>query len=175
MRRYPSNAPVGLPPNALTGLLLACVVVLLGGCDSRDEAGRSVEDGERHQNLQRAAVPPRVSVPAVLARGRQLFAQNCAACHGADAQGDPNWRFRGPDGKFPPPPLNGTGHSWHHPRAWLRQMIKSGSPPGQGNMPAWGNTLSDQDIEAIIAWFQSLWPEPVYEAWVQIDHRASGR
>lgn len=149
------------------GLLFA--LALLGGCDSREDSGRDAA------TRSASVVPPRVSDPVVLARGKRLFEQNCAVCHGADAQGNPNWRIRGPDGKFPPPPLNGTAHSWHHPRAWLRQMIKAGSPPGQGNMPAWGGKLSDQDVDTIIDWFQSLWPEPIYEAWVQIERRSTTR
>jgi len=38
--------------------------------------------------------------------------------------------------------------------------------------PAWGNTLSEADIEAVIAWFQSLWPDPIHAAWADTDRRA---
>jgi len=155
----------------LNGPLLGALaaLALLGGCDSR-------EDSDRVSASQTpSAIAPRVSDPAILARGKRLFAQNCAVCHGARAQGDPDWRYRGPDGRFPPPPLNGTGHTWHHSIAWLHAMIKNGSPDGRGNMPAWGDRLSDSDIDAIIAWFQSLWPEPAYEGWVEIQRRAHHR
>ncbi|HKK07042.1 MAG TPA: cytochrome c [Gammaproteobacteria bacterium] len=151
------------------GTLLALALALLGGCDAREDTDRG------SASPASTALPPRVSDRAVLARGKRLFEQNCAVCHGARAEGAPDWRYRGPDGKFPPPPLNGTGHSWHHPYAWLHQMIKNGSPPGQGNMPAWGGKLSDEDIDAVIAWFQSLWPQPAYEGWVEIQRRSQGR
>lgn len=106
---------------------------------------------------------------AQVARGKQIFETNCAACHGAGAEGAPNWRQLGADGRYPPPPLNGTGHAWHHPYNALVYVIKNGSPGGQGNMPAWGGKLSDSEIADTIAWFQSLWPKEVYQAWLRID------
>lgn len=108
---------------------------------------------------------------AQVARGKALFEQHCARCHGENAQGDPGWRLRHPDGTFPPPPLDGTGHAWHHSRDWLHEMILSGTEP-QGRMPAWGGKLSDQQIDDIIAWFQSLWPDEVYAAWWEMEQRS---
>ena len=102
--------------------------------------------------------------PAQLARGEQLYNQHCASCHGPSAAGAPNWRQRNADGRYPPPPLNGTAHAWHHPLAQLRQTIKHGGPRGS-QMPAWDRTLSDAQIDDIIAWFQSLWPAEIYTAW----------
>lgn len=51
-------------------------------------------------------------------------------------------------------------------------MIAQGTPPKIGNMPGWGERLNAQDIEATIAWFQSHWPDEVYQAWTDIDARA---
>lgn len=107
---------------------------------------------------------------AEVARGKALFAQHCARCHGDNAQGDPNWRLRHPDGTFPPPPLDGTGHAWHHSRDWLHEVILSGTEP-QGRMPAWSGKLSDHQIDDIIAWFQSLWPDEVYATWWDMEQR----
>lgn len=108
---------------------------------------------------------------AQVARGKALFAQHCARCHGDHGQGDAQWRRRNPDGTFPPPPLDGSGHAWHHTHDWLRELIRSGSEP-QGRMPAWGGTLNDQQIGDIIAWFQSLWPDEVYAAWWEKEQRS---
>lgn len=107
-----------------------------------------------------------------VARGEEVFQTNCASCHGASAQGAENWRRRGPDGKFPPPPLNGTAHAWHHPMAQLKHTIKEGSPPNVGNMPGWKGVLTDAEVVAVIAWFQSLWPDEVYAAWLEMDASA---
>ncbi|MEJ2362733.1 MAG: cytochrome c [Gammaproteobacteria bacterium] len=106
---------------------------------------------------------------AQIQRGHQLFEQNCAACHGANAQGAANWSKPGPDGKYPPPPLNGTGHAWHHPKRALILTIQHGTIRLGGNMPAWQGRLSIQDSEDIIAWFQSLWPDELYAAWLRRD------
>lgn len=151
----------------VVAISLACVFVaalLLAGCErSRDST--SIE------TLAGGSVK-RVNDPAQLALGRQVYQANCATCHGENAEGAPNWRQPGPDGRYPPPPLNGSGHDWHHPTAVLIHLIKNGSPGGQGNMPAWGGKLSDEEIRAVIAWFQSLWPDPVYGAWYDMQQRS---
>ena len=42
-------------------------------------------------------------------------------------------------------------------------------------MPAWKDKLSDNDIEAVIAWIQARWPEDVYKSWVLMDEKALAR
>lgn len=135
------------------------LIALLAGCDQKPQVSSSSSGLEKPRSYDKAA----------LAEGEKIYRANCAKCHGKNAEGDPNWRSVGSDGKYPPPPLNGSGHAWHHSRSVLRNVIKNGSPPGQGNMPAWGSKLSDQQIELIIDYFQSLWPEPVYSAWVEMQ------
>jgi len=97
--------------------------------------------------------------------GHTIYMQHCAVCHGPGAQGAPNWQRRRPDGGLPPPPLNGSGHAWHHDRLTLKYQIRFGSNPNQGNMPAFNGKLSNADIEAVIAYFQSLWPDEIYAKW----------
>lgn len=113
--------------------------------------------------------PPRVTDAAQLALGRKLYLAHCKECHGENAEGHPSWRMQGPDGKYPPPPLDGSGHAWHHPNAVLIDVIKHGSPGGMGNMPGWQDKLSDKEITAVIDWFKSLWSEQAYEVWHQIE------
>jgi mono/diheme cytochrome c family protein len=107
-----------------------------------------------------------------VARGKLVFEQHCAECHSQHGEGDPNWRQRDAEGKFPPPPLNGTGHAWHHPRALLMSIIKNGTKSQGGNMPAWQDRLSDQQIDDIIIWFQSQWPQELYNAWQRVDRES---
>ena len=102
-------------------------------------------------------------------------AASCTSCHGANGEGAPNWRQRDANDQFPPPPLNGGGHSWHHPLSALRHTIRNGTQAIGGSMPAWKDKLSDADIYAVIAWFQSKWPERAYIAWYDIDQRARKR
>lgn len=54
-------------------------------------------------------------------------------------------------------------------------MIRDGSPPGQRQMPAWGDKLSEQEIAAVVEWFQSRWPDPVYAAWYDMQQRSLGK
>lgn len=138
-------------------------VLVLSGCNSESSATTAAVPG---------SVPPRLNDPQQLARGKVLFQENCAVCHGADAQGAFNWRTPGSDGKYLPPPLNGTGHAWHHPRAALQQTIRNGTIALGGSMPPWRDKLSEQDINDLISWFQSQWSEEVYQAWWEIDQRA---
>ncbi len=98
-------------------------------------------------------------------KGADLFAQNCASCHGAKGEGTKNWKTPDDNGVYPPPPINGKGHAWHHDLALLRGTVKNGGKPVGGTMPAFGDRLSKEDIDAVIAYVQSLWPEEIYQRW----------
>lgn len=126
------------------------------------------------QQTTRAEVAPvRAFDAAVVERGRIVYQQNCARCHGDRAQGAPDWHKPDATGKWPPPPLNGTGHAWHHPRTALVRTIREGTLVLGGNMPAWGDKLSNADINAVIAWFQQQWPEELYAAWWRMDRQSA--
>ena len=49
--------------------------------------------------------------PQVLRVGARIYAQQCAACHGAEGEGQPSWRDRGPDGLLPAPPHDASDHT----------------------------------------------------------------
>lgn len=98
-------------------------------------------------------------------KGDTVFQLHCAVCHGSTAASTPLWKKTGPDGKFPPPPLDGTAHAWHHPLPMLRDIIKKGGIGMGGSMPSFENSLSDDQIDAVIAWFQSWWPDLIYTRW----------
>ena len=80
---------------------------------------------------------------------------------------------RDDSGNFPPPPLNGTAHAWHHPIQVLASHIKFGAPGGQGSMPGFAELLSDEQVLDIIAWFQDKWPDDIYATWSDIEAAAS--
>lgn len=111
--------------------------------------------------------------PADAAEGKSIFLEHCAGCHGERAQGlTSDWKKRQADGSFPPPPLDGTAHAWHHPLALLVKTINDGGAVYGGKMPAFGNQLSDADKRAVIAYFQSFWSDEIYNHWIQINARA---
>ena len=112
--------------------------------------------------------PPRRGNAQTLERGRSLFRKNCAACHGWNAEGTtPDWQKRDENGQYPPPPLNGSAHTWHHPVPVLYRIIRDGTADMGGSMPAWAEKLSDDEMLMIIQWITSLWPDELYDIWNQ--------
>lgn len=98
--------------------------------------------------------------------GARLYSDYCAACHGTALEGQPNWREPGPDGTYPAPPHDETGHTWHHGDGLLFDYVKRGgavvlADAGISNyvsgMPAFGETLADEDIAAILDYIKSTW------------------
>jgi len=114
---------------------------------------------------------------AQVAQGRQVYASQCASCHGGRLPGQPNWRQRQPNGRLPAPPHDETGHTWHHPDDLLFALTKEGPAAltrsaYQSDMPAFAGKLSDQDIWAVLAFIKSRWPKGVRERQAAITHRA---
>jgi mono/diheme cytochrome c family protein len=98
------------------------------------------------------------ATPELLARGREVFGQYCAPCHGLEGRGD---------GKQVQVNENGTPAK---PRDLTQGLYKGGGEPEQlyarivlgipgTPMPASGN-LSPQDVEALIAYVRSLSRQP---------------
>ena len=93
-----------------------------------------------------------------IAVGKSLFDKNCVVCHGANASGTvANWRDKMSNGKMPPPPLNGTAHTWHHKPELIDKIIQEGGETYgksyKGWMPASNPdyTLELQNFTQIIA------------------------
>ena len=102
---------------------------------------------------------------ATLHKGSTIFQNHCATCHKANAEGTLNWKKTDNQGNLPPPPLNGTAHAWHHDKDVLTNTIREGGAKLGGTMPAFKDKLSDSDIDAAIAYFQSKWPDKLYQNW----------
>jgi thiol:disulfide interchange protein DsbC len=98
-------------------------------------------------------------------QGKKLFRQNCAACHGQNAEATPDWKKTDANGKYPPPPLNGTGHAWHHDLDLLRRTIREGGAKLGGQMPAFERVLGVEEIDSVMAFFQSKWPDDLFQRW----------
>lgn len=114
----------------------------------------------------------------LIARGADVYTAQCASCHGANLEGQPNWRERGPDGLLPAPPHDASGHTWHHPDALLIRITRdgvaavAGDPNYRTSMPVYRDVLSDQDIVAALSWIKSRWPADVRSKHDQINARA---
>ena len=101
---------------------------------------------------------------AKVALGAKLYAENCAVCHGAKLEGQPNWREKLTNGRMPAPPHDESGHTWHHTDQVLFGITKQGLVPGKyappgyaSDMPAFRGKLSDDDIWAVLSFIESHW------------------
>ena len=107
-----------------------------------------------------------------IASGQTLYAKNCASCHGANLEGQPNWQSPDENGVLPAPPHDQTGHTWHHDNALLfsytllggeKALEERGITGFTSGMPGFGDTLSDDEIWNILAYIRSTWPERIQE------------
>lgn len=99
--------------------------------------------------------------------GNQVFTNNCAICHGANAQSTFNWRKKLPNGTYPPPPLNGSAHAWHHSFSQLMQTINEGGLSRGGKMPGFREKLTKVEKQAAVAYFQNFWSDEIYGEWLK--------
>jgi cytochrome c oxidase subunit II len=91
------------------------------------------------------------ALPELVAKGEQVFAANCAACHQADGKG------------MPPafPPLDGSAVV-QGPKAEQIQTVLNGR---EGTaMAAFGKQLSDTDLAAVITYTRNAWSNQTGEA-----------
>jgi mono/diheme cytochrome c family protein len=108
----------------------------------------------------------RTDDPDVVAQGAAVYGRHCAACHGENLEGQPEWRVRKVDGRLPAPPHDATGHTWHHPAQQLFELTRYGlepfTPKGyESDMPAFEGVLSDQEIWAVLSFIKSRWPDEI--------------
>jgi len=100
-----------------------------------------------------------ISDRKLVANGKKIYVAQCASCHGAKLEGQPNWQKRGKDGLYPAPPQTDAGHSWRHPDQYLIDAVKNGlfENGKPTNMPAFGKTLTDTDIISVLTYIKSEW------------------
>lgn len=165
------------------GMILVWIVpvllVSLSACGQQaaSEAKAPVATAPAAQSTVAGNWPPPKIVrqfdPNQVLRGKATYEQYCQSCHGPEGKGQAgDWRARGPDGKYPPPPLDDSAHAWHHPTQVLHQFIKHGSPGDTGNMPAWKDVLTEAQINDVIVFIKSLWSDDVYAVWHDIERRS---
>ncbi|MCE6951454.1 cytochrome c [Cereibacter sphaeroides] len=109
-----------------------------------------------------------------IALGRQVYAAQCASCHGVNLEGQPNWREPGPNGRLPAPPHDVSGHTWHHPDAQLLAIIRDGTAALVGNgyqsdMPGFAGKLTEAEMRAVLAFIKSTWPDRAAEYQRQVS------
>ncbi|HOW76457.1 MAG TPA: nitrite reductase [Candidatus Competibacteraceae bacterium] len=106
-------------------------------------AGSPMANEEMHQNINPKAPP---MTEAEFTKGRQIYFQRCAGCHGV--------LRKGATGK----PLT-TDKTLVNGTEYLKTFIKYGSPAG---MPNWGTSgeLTDQEVDLMARYVQQEPPTP---------------
>lgn len=145
--------PRGKHAHVATAGLAGLLVAIVGACSSVLGQPPSTDS---------PAITISQLEPGQVQRGRQVYVEYCASCHGSDAQGTPDWQRPDGSGNLPPPPHDDSGHTWRHSDAQLAQIIREGTrdPFNRSpdlTMPAFGDRLTHEEIEAVIAYFKSLW------------------
>lgn len=120
---------------------------------------------------------------ASVARGAPLYQAHCADCHGAQLEGEANWRVRKPDGSLPAPPHDESGHTWHHGDGLLFDYTKLGGEEALrrlgitgviSGMPAFGALLSDREIQDVLTYIKSHWSDEVRRLQIERTRAESG-
>lgn len=90
-------------------------------------------------------------------RGARLYAELCTACHGADGRG--SWRST--ISLIRPGDLADRERMAAHTDAYLFDLIKQGGATiGRPGMPAFGATLNDEAIRALVTHLRTLGAAP---------------
>jgi mono/diheme cytochrome c family protein len=137
------------------------LVTFLAACQGSGAASNS-----GRTPLVLSTVPPLLVLDeGEIDTGQQIYADYCAECHGADLQGEADWKIQNEDGSFRAPPHDASGHTWHHSDVVLLEAIRLGGARltedvgGTSSMPAYGEILSEAQIQAVLTYIKSTWPE----------------
>jgi len=143
-----------------SGALLIVVIVGIGLLGT----GYLYNNSTSESSSSLSALPGDTDIPPVptldaqrVAQGQPLYNQYCAVCHGVEGEGHPDWKTPNEDGSFKAPPHDASGHTWHHDDELLLDLIVNGSDFPESQMPAFGDTLNDEEILAIVEYIKTWW------------------
>jgi len=109
----------------------------------------------------------------MIARGKIIYENNCVSCHQVNLVGAENWKGLDEDGHRKAPPLNGTGHTWHHDDASLHNIIKYGLAKivkdYDGKMIGFGDKINDKQIDSVLSYIKSHWEDQIYDRQISIS------
>ena len=109
----------------------------------------------------------------MIARGKIIYENYCVSSHQVNLSGAENWKSLDEDGHRKAPPLNGTGHTWHHDDATLHNIIKYGLAKivknYEGKMIGFGDKINDKQIDSVLSYIKSHWEDEIYERQISIS------
>lgn len=109
--------------------------------------------GSGSDEKKEATIEARRYTQSQISLGQKVFKKNCSRCHGEKAEKTKNLKELLPGKSYPPPPLNGAAHAWHHPMEVLRRTIDNGGIPFGGKMSAFKDKFTEKEKLAAIAYF----------------------
>ena len=145
-------------------IIAAALAAVVSGCDRQPDSPYRLRPDD----------------PAVLVRGKRVYEAHCAACHGAQLQGQPNWRMRDAAGRLPAPPHDASGHTWHHPDEVLFRITKFGVAKAanlkdyDSAMPAYEKVLTDEEVVAVLSFIKAHWPAGIRAKHDEVNKPAPG-
>lgn len=151
-----------------TSLIVIFLLAFIFGCETKNKTNdKRIKSNKNSFSQKKSKIIKRWYTQSQVDLGKQVFANNCIECHGEKGQGiTENWKKPLSDSSYPPPPLNGMAHTWHHPMSNLKKTINNGGIAFGGKMPGFKDKLKKEDILAVIAYFQSLWSDHIYSQWI---------
>jgi mono/diheme cytochrome c family protein len=152
--------------------ILPLILLLLVACQPLDSSPSDSTDANT------ALTPLPTLAPDLVQLGETVYADNCASRHGANLEGEANWKEQNADGTFRAPPHDETGHTWHHGDPTLLAAIRLGGARledmnigGSSEMPSFADTLSDEEITAVLSYIKSTWSAEIRQLQAEATRR----
>lgn len=92
---------------------------------------------------------------AKIAKGKQVYQQACALCHGQDGNGNPEW-----ESQVRPIEFSDCGTTAEPSDLWEHIVRKGGRAAGLDSvMPSYGEAYADEEIGAVVAYLRTFCAE----------------
>jgi cytochrome c len=96
-------------------------------------------------------------------RGEELYNAHCIACHGFEGVGErPDDKYAKDQYGYVAPPMDDSGHAWHHTDEQLKTTVLEGSLRNP-KMAAFKHVLSEEDADEVVKYIKSLWSPYIRE------------
>lgn len=137
---------VGPGPRAPWWIALAIFGMVLGGVCAVVVLG-----------TRREPPPPEIAADPLLVRGREIYLDRCASCHGPSGRGD------GPlaKGLTGPAPRNLAQDPWKYGERPEQVLTVLAEGVKDAQMPGWAGTYGPEDLRAVAAYVYQVAGKPI--------------